>query len=67
MTSTDNFFALYEKDNFTLEYTDIAAIALFIVCEEGVRAADHLNIKTKMAADRKQKSRLVIECGERMK
>ena len=53
MTSTDDFFALYEKDNFTLEDTDIAAIAPYFVCEEGVRTVDHINIKTKMAADRK--------------
>ena len=61
MTPTDRIlFGLYEKDNFTLEYTDIAIITPYFVCGGGVRAVDHITMKNKMASDRKQKSWLVF-------
>ena len=49
---------LYEKDNFTTEYTDIAAVSLYYVYR-GIRADDYINMKSKMTAD-KEKSRLVF-------
>ena len=36
---------LYESKNFTIYYTDIAAISPFFVCGGAVIAVDHINMK----------------------
>ena len=54
-------FELYENYYFTIDYTDIVAISPKFVCGGGgVMAVDYINLKNKMVADRKQKSRLTF-------
>ena len=54
MTLKDEILCeLYEKDNFTTEYTDIAPVSLYIVYR-GVRADDYINMKSKMTADKRK-------------
>ena len=48
-------FELYENNNFTIEYTDIAAIPPEFVRKGGAMAVDYINMIYKMVAGRKLK------------